>query len=264
VGLHLNIYAFTSFAQFFAVCGQWSVVIFFLSLDSWFLILVSCFTCIKYFKQTKPVHMAIELSKGCLVAIEGIDGSGKSTQAKRLARYFSQTGLTVRVLREPTDGPCGQEIRRLAREGRRQVTPEQELELFIQDRIEDCRKNIRPALERRELVLIDRYYFSTIAYQGALGLDTEEIRRRNEKIAVIPDLVLILDLPVKKGLARIVNQRGDRHDDFEKSDFLMRVRSIFRSMAWPYVKHISADRDQELVFEEMKTYIEALIERVRI
>jgi dTMP kinase len=208
--------------------------------------------------------MAIELSKGLLVAIEGIDGSGKSTQGKSLARHYTQTGLTVCLLREPTNGPFGQEIRRLAREGRHQVTPEQELELFVQDRIEDCRNNIRPAVERGELVLIDRYYFSTIAYQGALGLDTEEIRRRNETVAVIPDLVLILDIPVEKGLSRIVNQRGDLHDDFEKSDFLMRVRSIFQSMAWPYVKHISADRDQESVFEEMKKNIDELIDRVRV
>ena len=208
--------------------------------------------------------MPIKLSKGLLIAIEGIDGSGKSTQAKHLAQHFTGTGLTVRVLREPTDGPCGQEIRRLAREGRRQVTPEQELELFIQDRIEDSLKNIRPALDRRELVIIDRYYFSTIAYQGALGLDTEEIRLRNEEIAVIPDLVLILDLPVEKGLERIIDQRGDRHDDFEKSDFLTHVRAIFRSMAWPYVKHVSADRDPPLVFEEMKTSIEDLIEEYKI
>ena len=77
--------------------------------------------------------MPIKLSKGLLIAIEGIDGSGKSTQAKHLAQHFTETGLTVRTLREPTDGHFGQEIRRLAREGRHQVTPEQELELFIQD-----------------------------------------------------------------------------------------------------------------------------------
>ncbi len=198
--------------------------------------------------------------KGLFVAVEGIDGTGKSTQTKRLAAYFRDYG-PVALLREPTDVPYGRKIRRIAREGRHLITPQEELELFIQDRMEDCEQNIRPALARGELVLIDRYYFSTIAYQGALGLDTGEIRRRNEAVAVIPDLVLILDLPVEQGLARITHQRGDSHDDFEKADFLEKVRIIFQSMQWPYVRHLSAERDPDLVFEEMKQHIMKLIER---
>lgn len=202
-----------------------------------------------------------QLKKGLLIAIEGTDGAGKSTQAKRLRDYFLRQGILTRYLREPTDGKYGREIRRLAREGRRQVTPEQELELFIQDRIEDCEKNIRPALKNHELVLIDRYYFSTVAYQGALGLEPEEIWKRNETIAVIPDLVLILDMPVEKGLRRITHQRGDVHDDFEKTDFLEKVRDIFQEMNRSYIHHLSADRDPELVFEDMRLLIETLVDK---
>ncbi|MBN2102816.1 dTMP kinase [bacterium] len=199
------------------------------------------------------------LKKGLLIAIEGIDGTGKSTQSLRLKTYFSNQGIASQYLREPTGGKYGLEIRRLAREGRRQVTPEQELELFIKDRIEDCDNNIRPALERKKLVLIDRYYFSTIAYQGALGLDIEEIRKRNEAIALIPDLVLILDMPVEKALQRIIHERGDVHDDFERADFLKKVQAIFQSMDRPYIHYLSADRDPDAVFEEMRDKIEALI-----
>lgn len=202
-----------------------------------------------------------QLKKGLLIAIEGTDGAGKSTQAKRLKDFFLCQGIPTRYLREPTDGKYGQEIRRLAREGRRQVTPEQELELFIQDRIEDCKNNIQPALNNNELVLIDRYYFSTVAYQGALGLDPKEIWRRNETIAVIPDLVIILDMPVEKGLKRITDQRGDLHDDFEKTDFLEKVRSIFQSMHRPYIHHLSADRNPYEVFEEMRVIIESIVEK---
>lgn len=201
------------------------------------------------------------LKKGLLVAIEGTDGTGKSTQARRLQQYFSDLGIRTRYLREPTDGKYGREIRRLAREGRRQVSPRQEMELFIRDRMEDCERNIRPALDNRELVFIDRYYFSTIAYQGALGLDTGEIWERNEHIAVIPDLVLILDMPVEKALHRIIHQRGDTHDDFEKADFLKKTRSIFQSMKRPYIHHLSADREPDAVFEAMREKISDLIEK---
>lgn len=202
-----------------------------------------------------------KLQKGLLIAIEGIDGTGKSTQVIRLRDHFSNQGIRSRALREPTQGKYGREIRRLAREGRRQITPEQELELFILDRIEDCKKNIHPALARKELVLIDRYYFSTIAYQGALGLDTQKIWERNEAIAVIPDLVLILDMPVEKSLRRIADNRGDMHDDFEKADFLIKVQAIFRWMDRPYIHHLSADRDPDTVFTEMRDKISELIKK---
>lgn len=199
------------------------------------------------------------LKKGLLVALEGIDGTGKTTLIRQLEEYFSKRGLSVRTLREPTDGKYGQEIRRLGREGRHQVTPEQELDLFIRDRIEDCEKNIRPALAKNELVLIDRYYFSTVAYQGALGLETDRIWEMNEKIAVIPDLVLILDLPVDRSLKRITDHRKDEHDDFEKADFLEKAREIFISMNRPYICLIDADRDPESVFSDIREKIERLI-----
>ncbi|MFC1568882.1 dTMP kinase [bacterium] len=204
------------------------------------------------------------LKKGLLVAIEGTDGTGKSTQALRLKQHFSDQGLETKYLREPTDGKYGREIRRLAQEGRHQVTPEEEMELFIMDRIEDCEKNIHPALANHELIIIDRYYFSTIAYQGALGLDTDEIWKRNETIAIIPDMVLILDMPIEKALQRITQQRGDTHDDFEKADFLHKAQAIFQSMNRSYIHHLSADRDPDEVFEEMRDLITELIVEYKV
>lgn len=199
------------------------------------------------------------MNQGRLIVVEGTDGAGKTTQAKRLVHYLKSTGYRSRYLREPTDGPHGREIRRLAREGRRQVTPEEELELFIQDRLENCKKNIRPSLEAGEVVILDRYYFSTIAYQGALGLDIDIIRKRNEDIAVIPDLVFILEVPVEKGLSRITHQRGDVHDDFEQADFLRHVREIFLSMDAPYIRHLNADRDTDEVFGEIRKEVDRLL-----
>jgi len=169
----------------------------------------------------------IHLRKGVLIAIEGTDGSGKSTQVKMLCDSFRQEGYNVRCLKEPTNGQYGQKIRLLAKNGRHLASAEEELELFLKDRIEDCTNNIRPALKRRELIFIDRYYFSTIAYQGALGLDPVMIWNRNEEIAVVPDLVILLDVPVQTGLSRILSFRKEQHDHFENEKFLEGVRKLF-------------------------------------
>ncbi len=187
-------------------------------------------------------------NKGFLLVIEGIDGTGKTTLAAKLAERIRRTGRSVVLLREPTDGPFGQRIRSLAKEGRQNVRPEEELELFIQDRIENCRDHIRPALERGDCVVMDRYYLSSVAYQGALGLDPRMILERNEKIAVIPDLVLLLDTPVQDGLSRIAASRPAGPDLFENHTALERVRSIFLGIQRPFIRVLDATGDRDSVF----------------
>jgi dTMP kinase len=182
------------------------------------------------------------------LVIEGIDGTGKTTLAARLADRIRRTGRTVVLLREPTDGPYGQSIRALAKEGRQNVHPEDELELFIRDRIENCRDRIRPALERGDCVVMDRYYLSSVAYQGAQGLDPEMILERNERIAVIPDLVLLLDIPVQDGLSRIAASRPSGPDLFENRSDLERVRSIFLGIRRPFIRILDASGDADSVF----------------
>lgn len=195
------------------------------------------------------------LKKGILIAIEGIDGAGKTTQTARLKEYYSRYGISVSTFKEPTDGIFGQEIRKLALNGRHVVTPEQELELFIRDRIEDCENNILPALNNKHLVIIDRYYFSSIAYQGALGIDIKYIQNRNEEIAIKPDLVIILDVAAHIGLSRISNFRKETHNHFEGEDYLEKVRNIFCNLKLPYVQTINASRDEDDVFKNIKNMI---------
>ncbi len=185
---------------------------------------------------------------GFLLVIEGIDGTGKTTLAARLGERIRRAGRNVTLLREPTDGPFGRRIRSLAKEGRQNVRPEDELELFIQDRIENCRDHIRPALERGDCVVMDRYYLSSVAYQGALGLDPQMILERNEKIAVIPDLVLLLDTPAQDGLGRIAASRPDGPDLFENRLYLERVRSIFLGIKRPFIRVLDATGDRDSVF----------------
>src|SRR5512137_250225 len=123
---------------------------------------------------------------GLLIVLEGIDGSGKTTQAQALLRRLRRRGRRAVFFREPTRGRWGREIKRLAARAD-SLTPEEELKLFVEDRRENVEKNLRPALAAGKVIVLDRYYFSTIAYQGAKGIDTRRIRRMNEAFAIPPD-----------------------------------------------------------------------------
>jgi dTMP kinase len=166
--------------------------------------------------------------KGMLITIEGIDGVGKTTQAKMLAEHLIEQGYEAVQLREPTDSHWGKKIKNLSKHGRT-ATPEEECQWFINDRMEDVKQNINPALEEGKVVIMDRYYYSTMAYQGALGLDVEKIREMNEEFAPEPDLIIILDAPPKTGLERITKGRMEQLNYFESLEYQERVRDIFLS-----------------------------------
>ncbi len=178
--------------------------------------------------------------KGFLFVIEGIDGAGKSTQARMLLRRLRARGIDAVSLREPTRGRWGREIRTKAKRAG-SLTPAQELDLFLRDRKENVEKNIGPDLERGRAIILDRYYFSTVAYQGAKGIDPARIRRLNERFAPRPDLVFILDLPAARGLGRI---RGRKSRDvlFEREGYLRKVRRIFGGFRGRRFVHLDAGR----------------------
>lgn len=178
------------------------------------------------------------MEKGLFIVIEGIDGTGKSTQAKRLGEWFESQGREVVISREPTDGPWGRKLRESAATGR--LSPQDELQYFLNDRRQHVEEKITPALSEGKVVILDRYYFSTMAYQGARGFDPAEIRRMNEEFAPIPDLLLILDLDVDTAHQRI-GHRGDSTNEFEKKENLQRCREIFLSlMDEPFVRVVDS------------------------
>jgi len=172
---------------------------------------------------------------GLFIVIEGIDGTGKSTQSRRLGEWFSRHGREVVLSREPTDGPWGKKIRETASTGR--LSPQDELECFLKDRQQHVEELIKPALAAGKVVILDRYYFSTMAYQGARGFDPQEIRKRNEAFAPVPDLLLILDLEVDAALERI-GVRGDTANEFEKRENLECCREIFLSLKDESFAHV--------------------------
>ncbi len=166
-----------------------------------------------------------EDKRGLLVAFEGIDGSGKSTQARMLYEWLLSKGYRAILLREPTDGIYGKLIRKKLRNG--DASPEEIYKLFLLDRIEDVSKNILPALKRDVIVVIDRYFISTIAYQGASGIPIERILKDHQSNKIpFPDIVFILDLPVEEAINRLRRIKKEA-DIFEKADFLRKVRSIY-------------------------------------
>lgn len=173
--------------------------------------------------------------RGLFIVLEGIDGTGKSSQAQRLAGYFSALGREVVLSREPTDGPWGKKLRASALTGR--LAAEVELEYFLNDRREHVETLIAPSLAAGKVVILDRYYFSTMAYQGARGFDPAEIRRRNEEFAPIPDYLFILDIDVDTAVSRI-GQRGGQLDQFEHRDALQRCREIFLTLQGEAFVHV--------------------------
>ena len=210
----------------------------------------------------------LRVDSGLLIAIDGIDGAGKTTQCRLLQDYFTSQGHPTVVFKEPTkDGKYAKEIkaRSINRVFNEERTPEYELNLFIEDRRENVQKNILPALKDNKIVIIDRYYFSTIAYQSALGIDAKKIKNKNEEFAPIPDATIIIDVPPHVGINRI-NKRGDKCNSFEKSEYLEKVRDIFLNMEkekYPnfYIVDGDGESTTHQVLERTLSILEPIIQK---
>lgn len=165
---------------------------------------------------------------GFFIAIEGVDGAGKTTQIRRLADFYTARGREVVVVREPGGTALGEEVRRILLH-REEIALHVDTEtlLFLSSRVQLYEEVIRPALERGALVISDRYHLSTMVYQGlARGTDPEALRRVLESVLGDrrPQLHLIIDAPLEDCLGRL----GDAPDRFEgRPDFLAKVAEGF-------------------------------------
>jgi dTMP kinase len=176
--------------------------------------------------------------QGLLIVFEGTDGTGKSTQLQLLENYLKKRGYPVISTREPTEGVYGQKIRKLY-VNRSEYTHEEELELFLADRREHVDELLRPSLLAGIIVLCDRYFLSTAAYQGAIGFDPEQILQRNN-FAPDPDIALLFQVSPETGVERITSGRGDTLNDFEQRESLEKVAAIFGSIKRPFIRKIDA------------------------
>ncbi|MEX0980023.1 MAG: dTMP kinase [Gemmatimonadota bacterium] len=197
------------------------------------------------------------------LVIEGVEGAGKSTQMRRLTAWFERLGVPFTAAREPGGTAVGEAIRGvlLEREGL-DMAPETELFLMLAARAAFVREVVRPALERGEVVLADRFDLSTYAYQGyGRGLDVEKIRDMNDVATggLRPDLYLVLDLPVSEGMAR-QEAEGKEGDRFERSGvaFLERVREGYRALAEEDILAVRVDAIG--TEEEVEARLRAILE----
>jgi dTMP kinase len=194
-----------------------------------------------------PVRVAARL-----IAFEGIDGTGKSTLARRLAARLRDAGLEVVETSEPSQSSAGMKLREIFAQRDRTTTGEEELALFHEDRAEHVQKVVRPALARGAWVVQDRTFWSTAAYQGARGVPVVEILARSLRIAPKPDVTLLLTLAPDRALARITQGR-ERATSFEKLEDLRQVAGVYAGLAArePSIVTIDADRPVDQVEESV-------------
>ena len=174
------------------------------------------------------------MARGIFITLEGADGCGKSTQAELLAEVLLARGREVVRLREPGGTPISEKIRALLLDSANaEMVPEAELLLYEASRAQLTRQVIEPALERGAVVLCDRYYDSTYAYQaGGRGLDETIVRQSNVlgSCGRVPDRTLVLDLDPAIGYARATAGGADRMEA-EGLAFLERVRAAYLRLA---------------------------------
>ena len=197
------------------------------------------------------------------VVFEGLDGSGKSTQLKILLKKLISDNYQVLPLREPGSTKIGEKILNLL-ESKQELTPIMEFLLFSISRSAIVHEKIKPSLESNKIVLCDRYFYSSIAYQGAgRGLDKEYIDFTNNLITdkIIPDIVFYLDLTWEEK----INRKGiDKSDRFEKENkiFHDKVRQEYLSLArndsdrWVVIDaNLELDEISKLIYSKIKKYL---------
>jgi len=203
---------------------------------------------------------------GRFITFEGTEGAGKSTQIKLLAERIQGAGRKVRLLREPGGTPIGEEIRHTLKHSAQNaaMTPEAELLLINASRAQLVREVIRPALAAGEIVLCDRFYHSTLAYQGyGRQLDLARVQQVIDFAVgdTRPDLTLMLHVPLTISEQRRKSRSSTVRDRFEESDraFFERVEQGFRALAKAdpaRIKWIEATQSIEVVAAEIWKQVE--------
>ena len=164
---------------------------------------------------------------GVFICFEGIDGSGKTSHSRFVVDYLKSNGYNAVYTTEPTRYSIpGRKLRESFFAPER-LPVKEEFRLFLEDRIIHLKDEVIPQLNDGKIVVTDRYYFSSVAYQGSRGLDWNYILEENEKVSIVPDIVLLLDLPVDAAISRIANDRVEGVNIFEKKENLQRVNEIY-------------------------------------
>ena len=199
------------------------------------------------------------------ISFEGIEGSGKSSLIKNLKNYNKNHALDVFFTKEPGGTELGEKIREILLDPTSEIDPSSELFLLMADRVHHVKNKINPNLNENKIVFCDRYIDSTIAYQGGgRDLDDKDIEGMIKMLKLpIPDLTILLDVPVETGLMR-AKERSEL-DRFEKEDidFHKKIRQSYLNLQKKYPDRIiifNASMNENDVFEEVLNYIKSKID----
>jgi len=194
------------------------------------------------------------MKRGLLIVVEGIDGAGKTTHARRIVRWLRERGIKAHYTFEPTRGAIGKILEEMA--SKRRVDVKVEALLFAADRIDHLNRIIEPLLETGYVVVSDRYVHSSIAYQSITVGDQRWVEELN-KFAEKPDLVILLDVDPEIGLRRIKGRKAR----FERIEILKRVKEKYLELAEREgFKVVDANREVEEVFEDVKGLVKGFLE----
>ena len=208
------------------------------------------------------------MGRGRLVVLEGAEGAGKTTQIRLLAERLTTAGIPCIAVREPGGTPVGDDIREILLHPEQEITSATEALLFMASRAELIAREILPSFVEGRVVLMDRFFLSTYAYQiFGRGLPEEEIRAANRLATggLVPDITLLIDVPLAEGLGR-ADARGAR-DRMERADdeFHTRVGNAFRQFADPKWQHshpecgpiklIDGTGDEKTVHQRIVTHL---------
>jgi dTMP kinase len=213
------------------------------------------------------------MARGLFITLEGVEGSGKTTQAAILGDALRKDGRRVTVTHEPGGTRVGEMIRAIFIDGEIALAVGAELLLVLADRAQHVREKLKPALDAGDIVISDRYSDSTTAYQGyGRGFDLKLLDELNRLASdgVIPDLTILLDVPVETGLKR-TRARHKRNDaialdrfESERAEFHGRVREGFLAIAKAHPERvivINTERPKDVVSAEIRRAADDLIRR---
>ena len=208
------------------------------------------------------------------ITLEGVEGSGKTSQIQRLKKYLTQKGIPCKVTREPGGSPIGEKVRKILLDpDHREMVPATELFLYEAARAQHVKEVLKPLLKKRGIILCDRFCDATLAYQGyGRRIDLKWIDRLNRLSSqgIKPDVTFLLDCPSVVGLTRALKRnrtlKQEREERFEREEiqFHRRVRKGYLAIARkePHrVKVIDTREGEEKVFEKIRKIVDNLIER---
>ena len=193
---------------------------------------------------------------GKFIVVEGLDGSGKSSQVDLLVNFLKDNGKDVILTKEPTtDSDAGRTIKQ-ALKGEIKIDPLELQKLYVQDRKEHLDNKVLPALQQGKFVVSSRYAFSTFAYGSADGLDINELIKMNEDF-LLPDATIIVDVLPEHCIQRI-ESRGEPKELFEQK--LAKVSEVYKRLPEMFknVSIVNGEKSIPEVFEEIKKLIEKI------